>query len=80
MAISAGTEFDSSKLHGLVGAGGNVAFLAGYLGVHSGQRIFGFCVVELLRLLPVGEIVAALAVVTELPFVDVRMASHAVLR
>src|ERR1700681_4490389 len=80
VAISAGIEFDASELHRLVGAGGEMALLAGYLGVHSGKGIFCFRMVELLRLFPVSHIVAALAVGAELPFVDIGMACHAVLR
>ena len=37
------------------GPGGEVAFFAGYLRVHAGQRIFCFRMVELLGLLPVRE-------------------------
>ena len=80
VAVDAGIEFDPRELHRLVGAGREVAFLAGHLGVHSGQRILCFRMVELLGLFPVGHVVAALAVGAELPFVDVLMAGRAVLR
>jgi len=80
MAVAAGPEFDPRELHGLVRAGREVALFAGHLGVHPGQRILCFRMVELLGLLPVGHIVAALAVGAELPFVDVLMARHAILR
>ena len=80
VAGGAGIEFDARELHRLVGAGREVALLARYLGVHSGQRILCFRMVELLGLFPVSQIVAALAVGAELPFVDVRVAGRAVLR
>ena len=79
MAIDAGVEFDPGILHRLVRAGWEMALLACYLGMHSGQGIFGFRMVELLRLFPVGYVVAARAVGTELAFVDVLMAGHAFL-
>jgi hypothetical protein len=50
------------------------------LSVHAGQRILCLGMVELLGLLPVSHVVAALAVGAELPFVDVLMAGYAVLR
>jgi len=80
VAVDAGAEFNPGEFHCLIGAGRKVAFLAGYLGVHSGQWVLCFGMVELLGLLPVGHIVAALAVGAELAFVDVFMAGHAVLR
>lgn len=80
VAGDAGIEFDPGKLHRFFGAGREVALLAGHLGVHSGQRVLGFRMIELLGLLPVGHIVAALAVGAELPFVDVFMTGRAVLR
>jgi hypothetical protein len=80
VAVNAGAEFDPRELHRFIGAGREVALFAGYLGVHSGQRILCFRMVELLGLLPVGHVVAALAVGAELPFVDVFMAGHAILR
>ena len=76
VAGDAGIEFDPRELHRLFGAGREVALLAGHLGVHSGQRILGFRMVELLGLFPVGHVVAALAVGAELPFVDVFMAGR----
>jgi len=80
VAGDAGIEFDCGELDRLVGAGCEVAFFTGHLGVHSGQRIFCFRMVKLLGLFPVGDVVASLAAGAELPFVDVRMAGHAVLR
>jgi len=80
VAVDASAEFDSGELHCFVGAGREVALFAGYLGVHSGQGILCFRMVELLGLFPVGHVVAALAVGAELPFVNVLMARHAVLR
>ena len=80
VAGDAGVKLDPRELHRLVRAGREVALLAGHLGVHSGQRIFCFRMVELLGLLPVGHVVAALAIGAELPFVDVLMAGRAILR
>jgi len=80
MAVAAGAEFNPGEFHRFVGAGREVAFHAGYLTVHAGQGILRFRMVELLGLLPVGHVVAALAVGAELPFVDVLMAGYAVLR
>ena len=80
VAVDAGPEFYPRELHGLFRAGREVALLAGYLGVHPGQRVLCFRMVELLGLLPVGHIVATLAVGAELPFVDILMARHAILR
>ena len=80
VAVIAGLKFDARKLHGFLGAGREVALFAGHLHVLSGQRIFGFGVVEILGLFPVGHIVAGLAIGAELPFVDVFMAGHAILR
>jgi hypothetical protein len=80
VAGDAGIEFYPRELHCLVGAGRKMALLAGHLGVHSGQRIFCFRMVELLGLFPVGHIVAALAIGAELPLVYVLMAGDAILR
>lgn len=80
MAVAAGAELDPSEFGRFFGAGREVAFLAGNLSVHAGQRILCLGMVELLGLLPVSHVVAALAVGAELPFVDVLMAGYAVLR
>lgn len=80
VARDAGVKFDPGEFHCLVGAGREVALLAGHLGVHARQGILGFRMVELLGLFPVGHIVAGLAGGAELPFVDVLMAGRAVLR
>lgn len=80
VAVNAGAEFDPSELHRFIGAGREVALFAGHLRMHPSQRILCFRMIELLGLLPVGHVVAVLAVGAELPFVDVFMASHAVLR
>ena len=79
VAIDAGVKFHPRVLHRLVRTGREVAFLAGHLGVHPGQRILGFGMVELLGLLPVGYVVAALAIPAQLPLVHVFMAADAVL-
>ena len=80
VAGDAGIEFDPSELHRLFRAGREVALLAGHLGMHSGQRILCFRMVELLGLFPVLNIVASLAIRAELPFVRVGVARGAVLR
>ena len=80
VAGDAGIEFYPRELHCLVGAGRKMALFAGHLGVHSGQGILCFRMVELLGLFPVGHIVAALAVGAELPLVHVLMAGDAILR
>ncbi len=79
VAVDAGVEFHPRVLHRFVRPGREVAFLASHLGVHPGQRILGFGMVELLGLLPVGYVVAALAIPAQLPLVHVFMAAHAVL-
>ena len=80
VAGDAAIEFQAGELDCLVGSKRQVALLAGYLGVHSGERILRFRMVELLRLLPVGHVVAALTVGAELPFVGILMAGNAILR
>ena len=55
-----------------------MAFLAGNLGVHAGQGIFCLGMVELLCLLPVADVVAALAISAELAFVGVGVARDAI--
>ena len=80
VAGDTGVEFDPGELHRFLGPGREVALFAGHLGVHPGQGILCFRMVELPGLLPVGHVVAALAIGAKLPFVDVLMASHAVLR
>lgn len=74
MAIGAGVKFNPSESHCLFGPGRKMAFFTRDLGMPSCQRIFCFGMVELLRLFPVGHIMATLAVGPELAFVDVRMA------
>ena len=76
VAIDAGIELDAGELHRLVGAGGEVALLAGHLGVHSRERILRLRMIELLCLFPIGDIVTAHAVCAELALVDVLMARH----
>ena len=80
MARQAGVEPDAGELHRLVRAGGEVALLAGRLGVHSREWVLRLRVIELFRLLPVAHIVAATAVGTELSLVNIGMAGDAVLR
>ena len=57
-----------------------VALLAVDLDVKTRQRIAGLGVIELLCCLPVRVIMALQAIVSELAFVDIFMARHAVLR
>jgi hypothetical protein len=57
-----------------------VALFAGDLCVHAREGIFRFGMVELLCLFPIHEIVAALAIRSELAFVRIGVAGHAVLR
>ena len=80
MTIGTGVKFNPSEFHCLFGPGGKMALFTRDLGMHSRQGIFCFGMIELLRLFPVGHVVAALAVGPELAFVDVRMARRAVLR
>ena len=79
VTIHAGFKFQSAIFHRFVGTGREVAFFAGYLRMHPGEGILGFRVIELLRLLPVGEVVAAQAIIAELAFVHVLMAACAIL-
>lgn len=79
VAVRAGFKFHAAIFHRFVRTGREVAFFAYHLGMHASQRIFGFRVIELLRLFPVGDVVAALAIVAKLSFVDVLMAACAVL-
>jgi len=80
VARQARVEPDSGELHRLLRSGGEVAPLTGDLGVHSGERVLGLRMVELLRLLPVVHRVAATTVGAELSLVHVLMAGDAVLR
>lgn len=80
VAICARPEFYAAIFHRFFRLGREVALFACHLGVHSGQRIFGFRVVELLGLFPIRDVMAALAIVAELAFVHVFMASRALLR
>lgn len=55
-----------------------VAFLAGNLNVHAGQRITRFGVIELLRILPVIHVVAAGAILAKLALVNIFVTTDAV--
>ncbi len=57
-----------------------MALAAGDLRVHACEGIFGFRMVELPSLFPVIEIVAPLAIRSELAFVGIGVAGHAFLR
>ena len=80
VTVDAGIELDPRKLYGLFGARGEVALFAGHLRVHPRQGIFRFGMIELLGLLPVRDIVAALAIRAELAFMDIPVAGDAVFR
>jgi hypothetical protein len=80
MACLASIESYAREFDGLIGARGEVAFVAGNLRVKARERIIRFRMVELTRLFPVRQIMAALAVGAELSFMHIRMAGHAVLR
>ncbi len=79
MAVDAAVEFQSSKLYFVVRRRGNVAFVAGHFCVQSGKRVFCFRVIELRSLLPVGEVVAALAVRPQVAFMYIFVAGYAIL-
>jgi hypothetical protein len=80
MAGDAGIKLDSRKLYRLIRSKGKVALVAGDLRVQAGQRIFCLGMVELLYLLPVGEIVTALAIRSELAFVGICVARDTIFR
>ena len=62
VASRAGVKLDSCKLYGLVRARGQVAFVARHLSVKTRERILRLGMIELLRLLPVRDVVAALTI------------------
>lgn len=62
------------------GRGRSVTFCAGNVGVQPGQRESGFRMVEICRCLPVGEVMALLAALSQLAVMNVLVAGHAVLR
>lgn len=80
MAGDAGIKLDSRILYGIIRSKGKVALVAGDLRVQASQRIFCLGMVELLYVLPVGEIVAALAVPAKLAFVGICVARDTFLR
>ncbi len=57
-----------------------VALLAGNLDVQTGQRVASLGMVKLLCRFPVREVVAGLALISELALVHVLVAGHAILR
>lgn len=79
VAIAASLEFNAAVLHRFIRTRRKVAFFAGHLCVHTGERVLRFRMVELLGLLPVRQVVTALAVIAELSFVDVLVAAGALL-
>lgn len=57
-----------------------VALLAGYLNVHAGQWIARLRMIKLLRCFPILEVVAGLALISELALVRILVTRDAVLR
>jgi hypothetical protein len=80
VTVNAGAEFHVSESGWSARFIRLVALFAGHLDVHSRQRIARFRVVELLRRFPVVDVVTALAIVSQLALVRVRVAGKAVLR
>lgn len=73
------------KLHVLIARGSArhirlVTLFTSNLNMQAGQGIARLRVVKLLRGFPIREIVAAQAIVAELPFVRIFVTRHAVLR
>ena len=80
VACGACVKLDPHELHRFIRPGREVTFAASDLGVHPRQGIFCFRVIELLRLFPVGYIVAALTIGSQLPLVRIAVARDAVFR
>ena len=80
MAVDASLELHVPVTRRAAGHIRFVALLAVDLDVKTRQRIAGLGVIELLCCLPVRVIMALQAIVSELAFVDIFMARHAVLR
>lgn len=80
MAVQAGGEADAPESRRTVMNVGLVTLFAGNLDVQTGQRVASLGVVEIFRGFPVVDVVAALAIVSELAFVRIRVAREAILR
>ena len=80
MAVEAGLEFHILVTGRAARHIRLVAFLASDLDVKTGQRIPGLGVVELFCRLPVRKIMTLQAIVSELAFVHIFVARHAILR
>jgi len=57
-----------------------MAFLTGDLGMQTSQRVFGFGVIEVRNVFPIGKVMALLAIGTEPSVVLVLMAGGTCLR
>lgn len=79
VAITARLEFDAAVLHRFIRPRREVAFFTRHLGMHAGKRILRFRMIELFGLLPVRDVMAALAIIAELSLVNVLMATGALL-
>ena len=80
MTRGAGVKFQAGKLKGMIRTCRVMALVASHLGMKPRERVFRLGVVELLHLFPVGDIVAALAIRSQLAFVEIGVATDAVLR
>jgi hypothetical protein len=80
MAVDAGLELHVFVAYRTAGHIWLVALFAGNLDVKAGQRIAGLGVIELIGRFPVREIMTLQAIVSELAFVHIFVARHAVLR
>src|SRR5205807_3047723 len=80
MAVDAGLEFHVPVACWAAGHIRLVAFLAIDLDVKTRQRIAGLGVIELLCRLPIRVIMTLQAIVSELAFVHIFVARHAILR
>ena len=80
MAVNAGLELHILVTRRTTGYIRLVALLAGNLDVQTGQRVAGLGVIELVCRFPVREVMTLQAIVSELAFVNVLVARHAILR
>jgi len=80
VAIGALAEWNASQARGTAGSRRGVAFGARHMRVQSGQRKARLVMINLCRYLPIREVVALRAILPELSFVRILMATHALLR
>ena len=76
MAVGATTELHVLEASGSSGHIGLMAFLASNLAMHSRKGIAGFGMVKVLCGLPVTYVVATLAILAKLSFVNVLMTAR----